>query len=198
MILLIWMSVCFCGCRAIQDSICFHNKGSEETCGYDDTYNMLVFGAIQVVLSQIPNFHNIEWLSIVAAIMSFAYAFIGMALAIVKVNGNLSFSPISWLLMSLLMHSCCFKAFSIQHYKDWIANLVLKLQMFVNMISEINVIPKWFWNWNLLYNLSLWKIPRIKLIELKRLMWSGLSISNIILEFRWLINQTVQSLHFMD
>lgn len=73
--------------RAIQDSICFHNKGSE-TCGFDDTYNMLVFGAIQVVLSQIPNFHNIEWLSIVAAIMSFAYAFIGMGLAIVKVNEN--------------------------------------------------------------------------------------------------------------
>lgn len=146
MILLIWMSVFFCGCRAIQDSICFHNKGSE-TCGFDDTYNMLVFGAIQVVLSQIPNFHNIEWLSIVAAIMSFAYAFIGMALAIVKVNGILSFSPISRLLMSLLMHSSCFKALSIQHYEDWITNLVLKLWMFVDVNSEINEIPKWFWNW---------------------------------------------------
>lgn len=81
--------MCVCECRAIQDSICYHDKGSEATCGFTDTYNMLIFGAIQVVLSQIPNFHNIEWLSIVAAIMSFAYAFIGMALAIVKVNGIL-------------------------------------------------------------------------------------------------------------
>lgn len=48
---------------------------------------MLIFGAIQVVLSQIPNFHDIEWLSIVAAIMSFAYAFIGMGLAITQVKG---------------------------------------------------------------------------------------------------------------
>ncbi|WJX31398.1 hypothetical protein P8452_19828 [Trifolium repens] len=74
--------------RAIQNSICYHDKGSEETCEFNDTYSMLVFGAIQVVLSQIPNFHNIEWLSIVAAIMSFAYAFIGMGLAVVKVNEN--------------------------------------------------------------------------------------------------------------
>ena len=143
---------------------------------------MLVFGAIQVVLSQIPNFHNIEWLSIVAAIMSFAYAFIGMALAIVKVNGILSFSPISRLLMSLLMHSSCFKALSIQHYKDWITNLVLKLRSMWSLKltkfqnnSEIE---------NLLSNLPLQKIPRIKLMELNRLMWSGFSISNIILELR--------------
>lgn len=56
---------------------------------------MLIFGAVQIVLSQIPNFHNIQWLSVVAAIMSFAYAFIGMALAIVKIVGKLSYSPIS-------------------------------------------------------------------------------------------------------
>ncbi|MED6215949.1 hypothetical protein PIB30_118399 [Stylosanthes scabra] len=47
---------------------------------------MLIFGAIQVVLSQIPNFHNIEWLSVAAAIMSFAYSFIGMALSIVQIK----------------------------------------------------------------------------------------------------------------
>ncbi|KAI5408877.1 probable amino acid permease 7 isoform X1 [Lathyrus oleraceus] len=74
--------------RSIQESACHHSKGNEETCYVKDTYNMLVFGAIQVVLSQIPNFRNIEWLSIVAAIMSFGYAFIGLGLATDKVNEN--------------------------------------------------------------------------------------------------------------
>ncbi|KAL4328044.1 hypothetical protein HN51_035301 [Arachis hypogaea] len=38
---------------------------------------------------KIPNFHNIEWLSVVAAIMSFAYSFIGMALSILQIKGML-------------------------------------------------------------------------------------------------------------
>jgi len=50
---------------------------------------MFIFGAMQVLLAQIPNFHNIQWLSILAAIMSFAYAFIGMGLSIGQVKGML-------------------------------------------------------------------------------------------------------------
>jgi hypothetical protein len=97
--------MCVFGCRAIQNSICYHDKGSEETCEFNDTYSMLVFGAIQVVLSQIPNFHNIEWLSIVAAIMSFAYAFIGMGLAVVKVNGILIICVFPHALHQSLVHA---------------------------------------------------------------------------------------------
>jgi len=48
---------------------------------------MLLFGVIQIILSQIPNFHNIEWLSVVAAIMSFTYSFIGMGLSIAQIIG---------------------------------------------------------------------------------------------------------------
>ncbi|KAK1550806.1 hypothetical protein Q3G72_025177 [Acer saccharum] len=39
----------------------------------------------QSILSQIPNFHKLSWLSIVAAIMSFSYAGIGMGLSFAKV-----------------------------------------------------------------------------------------------------------------
>lgn len=48
---------------------------------------MLLFGAIQILFSQIPNFHDMEWLSVIAAIMSFAYTFIGMALSFANVIG---------------------------------------------------------------------------------------------------------------
>lgn len=50
---------------------------------------MLIFGAIQVIVSQIPDFRNTEWLSITAAIMSFTYASIGSALGLAKVIGTL-------------------------------------------------------------------------------------------------------------
>lgn len=50
---------------------------------------MLLFGAVQVVFSQIPDFHNMELLSIIAAVMSFAYTFIGLSLGVAKVVGTL-------------------------------------------------------------------------------------------------------------
>ena len=48
---------------------------------------MLLFGAVQVVMSQIPDFHNMEWVSVVAALMSFTYSFIGFGLGFAKVVG---------------------------------------------------------------------------------------------------------------
>lgn len=53
---------------------------------------MAIFAAIQIVLSQIPNFHELSWLSIVAAVMSFAYSSIGLGLSIARVAGKLLFS----------------------------------------------------------------------------------------------------------
>jgi len=85
--LLIWTAICICGCRTIQHSFCYHNEGSEASCEFADAYYMLLFGVIQIILSQIPNFHNIEWLSVVAAIMSFTYSFIGMGLSIAQIIG---------------------------------------------------------------------------------------------------------------
>jgi hypothetical protein len=54
---------------------------------------MIGLGIIEVFLSQIPNFHNLSWLSIIAAIMSFGYAFIGIGLSLATIiQGKFSFS----------------------------------------------------------------------------------------------------------
>ena len=49
---------------------------------------MLVFGLAQVVLSQIPDFHEMAGLSVFAAAMSFFYSFVGVGLGIAKVIGR--------------------------------------------------------------------------------------------------------------
>ena len=49
---------------------------------------MLMFGAVQIVTSQIPDFHSIEWLSVLAAIMSFAYSLTGFGLGLATVIGR--------------------------------------------------------------------------------------------------------------
>jgi hypothetical protein len=49
---------------------------------------MIIFAGIQILLSQIPNFHKLSWLSILAAIMSFAYSSIGLGLSVAKVVGE--------------------------------------------------------------------------------------------------------------
>ncbi|KAL9441910.1 hypothetical protein AB3S75_020417 [Citrus x aurantiifolia] len=74
--------------RAIQKSNCYHREGHNAPCAYGDAKHMLLFGAVQVVMSQIPDFHNMEWLSVIAAIMSFAYSFIGFGLGFAKVIEN--------------------------------------------------------------------------------------------------------------
>ncbi|XP_042482337.1 probable amino acid permease 7 isoform X2 [Macadamia integrifolia] len=74
--------------RAIQKSNCYHKEGHQATCAYGDTFYMLLFGAVQIVCSQIPDFRNMEWLSMLASIMSFSYASIGFALGFAKVIGN--------------------------------------------------------------------------------------------------------------
>ncbi|KAL3848673.1 hypothetical protein ACJIZ3_010555 [Penstemon smallii] len=74
--------------RAILKSNCYHKEGHDAPCEYGDSLFILLFGAVQLVFSQIPDFHNMEWLSIIAAIMSFGYTFIGLALGFAKVLGN--------------------------------------------------------------------------------------------------------------
>nr|POE74915.1 putative amino acid permease 7 [Quercus suber] len=46
------------------------------------------FHVHMIVMSQIPDFHKMEWLSVVAAMMSFTYSFIGIALGFAKVIEN--------------------------------------------------------------------------------------------------------------
>lgn len=74
---------------AIRRSNCFHDNGKEAPCHPSNNPYMILFGAIQIILSQIPDFDRIWWLSIVAAIMSFSYSSIGLGLALGKIaEGN--------------------------------------------------------------------------------------------------------------
>lgn len=49
---------------------------------------MIMFGICEIIFSQIPDFDQVWWLSIVAAIMSFTYSTIGLGLGIGKVAGT--------------------------------------------------------------------------------------------------------------
>lgn len=51
---------------------------------------MITFGIAEVIFSQIPDFDQVWWLSIVAAVMSFTYSTVGLGLGIGKVAGIIS------------------------------------------------------------------------------------------------------------
>ncbi|GFP99118.1 probable amino acid permease 7 [Phtheirospermum japonicum] len=74
--------------KAILRSDCYHDQGRDAECKYGDNTFMLMFGLTQIIVSQIPNFHNMAWLSVIAAIMSFCYAFIGLGLGFATVVEN--------------------------------------------------------------------------------------------------------------
>nr|CAB3487345.1 unnamed protein product [Digitaria exilis] len=74
--------------RAILKANCYHDHGHDAPCNYGGSYYMLVFGAAQLLLSFIPDFHDMAWLSVVAAVMSFSYAFIGLGLGVATTISN--------------------------------------------------------------------------------------------------------------
>jgi hypothetical protein len=70
--------------RAIGRAGCFHKHGHADPCKSSSNPYMILFGAVQVLFSQIPDFDQIWWLSIVAAVMSFTYSSIGLSLGIAQ------------------------------------------------------------------------------------------------------------------
>ncbi|KAL3614844.1 hypothetical protein CASFOL_040505 [Castilleja foliolosa] len=74
--------------RAIQRSNCLYGEGHKSGCSYGEIYYMFMFGFIQVIVSQISGFRKTEWLSGIAAIMSFVYSVIGSRLSLAKVIEN--------------------------------------------------------------------------------------------------------------
>eukprot|EP00253_Pinus_taeda_P001258 PITA_01258 len=75
---------CELHCRAISRSNCYHKNGHDSPCHFPDLTSMVIYGVMQVILCQIPNFHKLWGLSIVAAIMSFTYATLGIGLGLAK------------------------------------------------------------------------------------------------------------------
>ncbi|KAK7822341.1 amino acid permease 6 [Quercus suber] len=69
---------------AIHKSHCFHKRGHEAPCKFSNNPYMTALGIFEILLSQIPNFHELSWLSSVAAIMSFGYASIGIGLSFAR------------------------------------------------------------------------------------------------------------------
>ncbi|KAF7002167.1 hypothetical protein CFC21_017682 [Triticum aestivum] len=74
--------------RAILKANCYHAHGHDAPCSFDGSYYMLMFGGVQLLLSSIPDFHDMAWLSVVAAVMSFSYAFIGLGLGLASTISN--------------------------------------------------------------------------------------------------------------
>ncbi|MED6215946.1 putative amino acid permease 7 [Stylosanthes scabra] len=74
--------------KAILKSNCYHKEGHEAPCKYGDTLYMMLFGVVQILMSFIPDLHNMAWVSVVAALMSFTYASIGLGLGITTVIEN--------------------------------------------------------------------------------------------------------------
>ncbi|KAG7648723.1 Amino acid permease 5 [Arabidopsis thaliana] len=73
---------------AIQRTSCQQMNGPNDPCHVNGNVYMIAFGIVQIIFSQIPDFDQLWWLSIVAAVMSFAYSAIGLGLGVSKVVEN--------------------------------------------------------------------------------------------------------------
>ncbi|XP_004501134.2 amino acid permease 1-like [Cicer arietinum] len=73
----------------ILKNICFRKNGFGAPCRFSNNPYMIGIGVVEIILSQIPNFHKLSVLSIVAATMAFGYASIGVGLSLASViQGN--------------------------------------------------------------------------------------------------------------
>ncbi|XP_042483335.1 amino acid permease 1-like, partial [Macadamia integrifolia] len=70
---------------SIYKTNCYHKRGHEASCEISDNFFSVIFGIIEIFLSQIPNFHKLSWLSSIAAVMPFIYTLIGVALSLAKI-----------------------------------------------------------------------------------------------------------------
>nr|GME07611.1 amino acid permease 6-like [Ipomoea batatas] len=70
---------------AISKSNCYHKYGHGADCKHTNNTYIILFGVAQIILSQIPNFHKLSFLSLVAAVMSFTYSSIGLGLSIDRI-----------------------------------------------------------------------------------------------------------------
>ncbi|XP_040996943.1 amino acid permease 3-like isoform X2 [Juglans microcarpa x Juglans regia] len=70
---------------AIKRSNCFHSSQGNDPCQINSNPYMIAFGVVEILFSQIPDFDQLWWLSIVAAVMSFTYSTIGLGLGVAKV-----------------------------------------------------------------------------------------------------------------
>nr|XP_027066030.1 amino acid permease 6-like [Coffea arabica] len=73
---------------AIKRSYCFHKHGHSFGCHTPINPFIIIFGVIQVCLSQIPNIQELSMLSLLTTVMCCCHASIGLGLSIAKVAGG--------------------------------------------------------------------------------------------------------------
>uniref|UniRef100_A0A0D9WNK0 Amino acid transporter transmembrane domain-containing protein n=1 Tax=Leersia perrieri TaxID=77586 RepID=A0A0D9WNK0_9ORYZ len=69
---------------AVYKSNCFHKNGHSADCSVYTTMYMVVFGVVQIFFSQLQSLHEVAWLSVLAAIMSFSYSAIAVGLSLAQ------------------------------------------------------------------------------------------------------------------
>ncbi|KAB5529885.1 hypothetical protein DKX38_019966 [Salix brachista] len=76
---------------SVKRTTCFHDKGRNAKCGVSGNLYMLIYGAIEIFLSQCPNLEKVTILSVIASVTSFAYALIALCLTTAKLSSNHEF-----------------------------------------------------------------------------------------------------------
>uniref|UniRef100_A0A6N2MNG8 Amino acid transporter transmembrane domain-containing protein n=1 Tax=Salix viminalis TaxID=40686 RepID=A0A6N2MNG8_SALVM len=76
---------------SVKRTTCFHDKGRNAKCGVSGNLYMLIYGAIEIFLSQCPSLEKVTILSYIASVTSFAYALIALCLTTAKLSSNHEF-----------------------------------------------------------------------------------------------------------
>ncbi|CAM0883905.1 unnamed protein product [Alopecurus aequalis] len=76
------------GIMSVVKSNCRHYKVHGANCSQEGTMYLVLFGLVEVVLSQLPSLEKVTFISIVAAVMSFTYSFIALFLSAAKFAAN--------------------------------------------------------------------------------------------------------------
>ena len=74
--------------RAVARTDCHHYRGHDAACVPSGTMYMVAFGLVEVALSQLPSLEKLTIISVVAAVMSCTYSFVGLFLSAAKIASN--------------------------------------------------------------------------------------------------------------
>ncbi|KAH9626399.1 hypothetical protein KSS87_009085 [Heliosperma pusillum] len=73
---------------SIKRTNCYRTQGPDADCHPSGNSFLLIFGAINIVLCQVPSLEKVTFLSVIAATMSFGYSFIALYLCVAKFTSH--------------------------------------------------------------------------------------------------------------
>lgn len=75
-------------------SYCLRKRSEAADCKISDSPYMIGFGIVQIFMSQLPKFHDLWFVSILAAVMSFSYSSIVVGFSLARViSGTWRINP---------------------------------------------------------------------------------------------------------